>query len=66
MSETLSDAYRLGYKAGYMAGRLDVMRGAEYDDLTPNEKTELSAPQDSEDAPSLINTSQPSSSASNT
>lgn len=32
---TLSDAYRAGYEAGYLAGRVDVMRGAEYDDSFP-------------------------------
>ncbi|WP_342439312.1 hypothetical protein NSS79_10575 [Paenibacillus sp. FSL L8-0436] len=39
-AEGVREAYRAGYAAGYMYGRIDAINGAAYDDRTPLTKRE--------------------------
>lgn len=45
-TEEVGGAYRAGYEAGYMYGRIDAIKAVPYDDRTPlakRENTEVSA-----------------------
>lgn len=47
------EAYKRGYEAGYMWGRIDELNGAEYDTRTPGERFK-EAGEDADDSESYM------------